>query len=136
MVYLKKNPDFPVFDLITEDHSYIANSIRVHDDFPQLELYPKVALVLSNIVSMIQPQDTEDCSDQYELYDRAPIIYKKYYQKAIQMFLNELKTTGLEELFDKKLTDYKTLLHDQNPLVFVASRLWDLYLPEIESLLK
>ena len=70
-----------VYDLMTSDHSFIANNFCVSDNFPNIEGNKKVALRISNIMDLVYKNN-----DINETFD---MIYNKYYDIIINTPIDE-----------------------------------------------
>ena len=70
-----------VYDLMTSDHSFIANNFCVSDNFPNVEGNKKVALRISNIMDLVYKNN-----DINESYDT---VYNKYYDIIMNIQINE-----------------------------------------------
>ena len=64
-----------VYNLITLDHSFIANKICVSDNFPNIEENKEVSLYICNLLELVYKNN-----DINESYDT---IYNKYYDTII-----------------------------------------------------
>ena len=124
-----------VYDLITEDHTYIANSIRVYDDFPEIEKYPQESIIITNILGQVTFEDLQGCTDKNQVKEKANILFEKYVWKAIEKFIKDSSDNSISGVFENQVVDYiNNLIENQSPLIYLASEIWSLYLVELKSI--
>jgi hypothetical protein len=124
-----------VFDLITEDHTYIANSIRVYDDFPEIEKYPQESIIITNILGQVTFEDLQGCTDKNQVKEKANFLFKKYIRKAIEKFIKDSSNNSISGIFQDQVVHYiNNLIENQSPLIYLASEIWSLYLVELKSI--
>lgn len=70
-----------VYDLMTSDHSFIANNYCVSDNFPNIEGNKKVALRISNIIDLVHKNNN--------INETEDTIYNKYYNIIMNIPINE-----------------------------------------------
>ena len=117
------NENLPVFDLITEDHSYIVNGISVYDEFPEIDKNPFVSIIIYNILAMLDDVEKNKSRRAFKLeFDS---IYNKYIEKAKHQLFQDLDNDrDIDVLLKKNLLDFLKLFEQKSHLVHLASDLW------------
>jgi len=115
-----------VYDLITEDHSYIANSLCVYDDFPEIEKHPEKSILIVNLLQLIKQEDIQDCHDKQAIKKKTNFLYEKYIKEAKEKTSKELENSSVEKSFVEKSNYFMNLITIQSLLVYIGSKLWSL----------
>jgi len=136
MVFEKNEKKYPestvLYDLITEDHSYVANGVSIHDDFPAIDRHPMVSIVIFHILLHVSENGdiTEDMSST-DILRQVGRIYNKYSETA----MIAAQTILVESNYDSYYEEFQsTLFHllKQTHLYFLAIHLWTVCLPMIQ----
>lgn len=93
-----------VYNLITEDHSYIVNGFSVNDDFPEVHKHPRVARRILAILSALV--------DSGETLDLDTHVYRVCY-------------TDDSAITDEEMGKCLEILNSRPDLVPVADELWE-----------
>jgi len=147
----KQDEKTPVYDLITQDHSYVANGFACYDDFPEIQVYPTVAYFIYCLLLMIE-EDREylknkkkwPTAEEKDLLALKPLVrrwskefFEKYQKSALEQtfeFISEYDLSDYQTF--KQVEDffipqfYQILMRDKL-LAKISSELWSKKLPTI-----
>jgi hypothetical protein len=124
---ITKSPNTKVYDIITEDNSYIANGYYVYDDFPEIEKHQFKSLVLLEICKMVQDY-------QFESKEEIQTVLTEIYYNNINEAINRVKQITITPIILKQRFDeFVEIVNRNYNILYVGSRLWRTYLPKINE---
>lgn len=115
-----------VYDIITEDHSYIANGFPSYDDFPDIEENPLLALMIFKFLKAYNNLSITDISNE-ELSRLVMDLYERS-RDRIPGWIDETKSENLKAKFREFLETYSA----NNFYLKLASRMWRHYYYKFE----
>ena len=120
----------PLFDLITEDHTYIANGFKVFDDFVPVEENPHIGLVILEILLMCRDMT----GSKEKMKEVTPEIVKKHLSSALNIV--KQKNIARESVLDsipKLLEEFGTMVTGNKSLLYLGSEIWRKYFHVIKN---
>ena len=122
-----RDKDLQVYDLITEDHSYIANGYGVYDDFPEIEKYQFKSLVILEICKLVQDQEFDSRDKIYKLLP-------DFYWNNVNHAINTVKEFDITpEFFKARFEEFIKLVDKKKQILYLGAALWKKYLPKINN---
>jgi hypothetical protein len=136
MVFEKNENKYPkdtvLYDLITEDHSYVANGVSIHDDFPAIDRHPMVSLVIFHILLHVSENgDINEDMDSTDILRHVGRIYNKYSTTAMVAAQDILQQSTYDSYYEQIHSTLFSLLK-KTPLYFLALNLWTICFPMIQ----
>lgn len=122
-----RDKDLRVYDLITEDHSYIANGYGVYDDFPEIEKYQFKSLVILEICKLVQDR-------QFDSRDKIYKLLPEFYWNNVNRAINTVKEFDITpEFFKARFDEFIKLVDKKKQILYLGAALWKQYLPKINN---
>ena len=127
VIKIIRDKDLRVYDLITEDHSYIANGYGVYDDFPEIEKYQFKSLVILEICKLVQDR-------QFDSRDKIYKLLPEFYWNNVNSAINTVKEFDITpEFFKERFDEFIKLVDKKKQILYLGAALWKKYLPKINN---
>lgn len=130
--------DAKVYDLITSDHTYIVNDIKVYDDFPPIEDYLLETFVILELSKIADKLDLSHLKDKWDCKKIVPEFFEKYFEQATNVINGEIKGRTNEELIKsvpEKMYNYAELVNNNKNMLYIGSDIWRHYIPRINKVM-
>ncbi|MDC0230353.1 hypothetical protein OAK19_00170 [Aureispira] len=127
IIRIVRDKDLRVYDLITEDHSYIANGYGVYDDFPEIEKSQFKSLVILEICKILQDREFDNREKIYKLLP-------EFFYNNVNHAINKVKKINITpELFRERFEEFIDLVNKKKQILYLGAALWKKYLPKINN---
>lgn len=95
-----------LYDIFTTDHSFIVNGFAVHDDFPEIERHPQVALRILHILTELMQTHTTVVSEEQIDRAREVPVSDAIDDEQMQLSLELLTHPELQQVADTLWIDH------------------------------
>lgn len=133
--------NLPVYDILTEDHSYIAGGFAVYDDVPELEKHLSVSLTILSLLRICEDNQLhltlapkKDAKSWKKIQEFSAKLYEKHHREAIKLAKKvDMNAPDVVPVFFGKFIE---LISKDERLVNVGSSLWRQFMPKLKEQLE
>ena len=104
-ITIEYTDDIYVYDIITENHTFIVNNIAVHDDFPEIDKHSKESYTIYQILklSLSNNESLEFNEDKKSIIGIVNYLYDKYSDQSIKITKSVYGNPNFNKIFTDEI---------------------------------
>lgn len=122
VVIKESDPETPVFDVITDDHTLIVNDVKFYDDMPEIDKHPEVSLACVLLGKTIFSETGNEPIPREIVDEIAEDVFTTHGAKVSKYIKNNIN--NVDSLFKSNMEWFLYMANTDTSCLHVCSSLW------------